>query len=155
MKIQRDNNPVLFFSRKERGRILSATQTAEMQTSGEIRVHLERKLRGETDQERFNHAKEIFERLGMTNTKDHNGVLILLGLKSKRFFVLGDKGIDEKVPPGFWDEIVKQLSKQFREDRFAEGIEEGILKIGEKLKAYFPYQRDDINELPDEISFSR
>jgi len=155
MKIQRDNNPILFFSRKERKSILDSIRRAEMQTSGEVRVHLERQLRGETEEEKFQHAKEIFEKLGMTKTEARNGVLILLGIKSKRFFVLGDTGIHEKVPGGFWDEIVHEMTAFFKEDRFAEGIREGIARIGEKLKTYFPYERDDVNELPDEISFSK
>jgi len=150
MKIVRDNNPGLFFSKKEKESIVHAIQQAEKQTSGEIRVHLERQFKGEV----MAHAKEIFERLGMTKTDQRNGVLILLGLKSKRFVILGDKGINEAVPSGFWDDVVGSMTKLFKEDRFAEGIAEAVLKTGEKLKEYFPYQRDDINELPDEISFS-
>ena len=91
MKIQRDNNPILFFSRKERKSILDSIRRAEMQTSGEVRVHLERQLRGETEEEKFQHAKEIFEKLGMTKTEARNGVLILLGitdLRERRFLVV-------------------------------------------------------------------
>jgi uncharacterized membrane protein len=45
------------------------------------------------------------------------------------------------------------MQAHFKEGRFAEGLEQGIQRCGEKLKVYFPYQSDDINEIPDEISY--
>jgi len=146
----RSKNPFLFFSRREKQAIVQAIREAERLTSGEIRVHLERGMK----EEALAHAEEIFQRLRMTETKDRNGVLILLGLRKKQFFILGDRGIHEKVPSGFWDSIRNEMTPLFKEDRFAEGLVRGIRTVGEKLKAYFPYQRDDINELPDGISYS-
>jgi uncharacterized membrane protein len=90
----------------------------------------------------------------MTETRAKNGVLILLSPANREFFVLGDRGIDEKVPQNFWEEITEGMSQFFKKDQFADGLVHGILKIGEKLKTYFPYQRDDSNELPDGISYS-
>lgn len=150
MKIERDKNPALFFSKKEKTAIVDAVRCAEMKTSGEIRVHLERKAR----EPFYEHAQEIFEKLGMSNTKDRNGVLIFIGLASRRFALLGDEGIHQRVPEGFWDEIVEQMTVDFREDRFAAGIVQAVERTGEKLQAFFPYQREDVNELSDEISFS-
>lgn len=150
MHIERSKNPILFFSKKEKEDIMAAIQQAEENTSGEIRVHLERKAGSDI----MEHAGHEFERLGMTRTDARNGVLIFMGVKSRRFAILGDQGINEKVPEGFWNEIVQTMAAHFKEDRFEDGIIDGVLKIGEKLSAYFPYQRDDINELPDEISFS-
>lgn len=150
MKIVRDENPLLFFSHKEREKIVSVIRAAEKQTSGEIRLHLVSWEKGDV----VSFAREVFERLGMNRTEARNGVLILLAVKSKRFSVLGDQGIHEKVPPGFWDNIVQTMSDRFKEDRFADGIAEAVEKIGEKLKTYFPYRDRDTNELPDEISYS-
>ena len=150
MSIERSKNPALFFSNKERQQIKAAIQKAEKKTSGEIRVHLERKAR----ENLYEHAKEIFKKIGMTETEEHNGVLILLGLASRRFVILGDKGIDEKVPEGFWQEMIEVMKNRFKDDLFAEGIVEAVDLIGEKLGAFFPYQRDDVNELTDEISYS-
>jgi len=150
MKVVRDNNPALFFSKKETQAIVAAVEAAELKTSGEIRVHLERKAR-----EPFvEHAQEIFEKIGMTTTKDRNGVLIFIGLASRRFVVLGDRGIHERVPEGFWDEIVSRMGADFHDDRFADGIVQAVHRIGEQLQALFPRQRDDVNELPNAISFS-
>ena len=150
MKVIRDKNPALFFSKKEKQAIEAAIQTAELNTSGEIRVHLERKAR----EPFFEHAQEIFERIGMTNTKDRNGVLVFIGLASRRFAILGDDGIHQRVPEGFWDGIVSQMGVAFKDDRFADGIIQAVHRIGEQLQEFFPYQRDDVNELPDAISFS-
>ena len=133
MKIVRDKNPALFFSKKEKQAIEAAVATAELKTSGEIRVHLQRRAR----EPFFEHAKEIFEKIGMTHTKERNGVLIFIGLASQRFAILGDDGINQQVPEGFWD-----------------GIVHAVLEIGEQLQTYFPHQRDDVNELPDAISCS-
>jgi uncharacterized membrane protein len=146
----RSTFPILFFSRKEKARVISVIREAEKQTSGEIRVHLERRFKGDG----LAHAKEIFERLRMTDTQERNGVLILLSTGTRDFFVLGDKGIDEKVPQNFWEEITQGMSQCFKEDQFADGLTEAILKIGEKLKTYFPFKRDDSNELPDGLSYS-
>ena len=80
-------------------------------------------------------------------TEARNGVLVFMGIRSRRFAILGDTGINEKVSEGFWDEVVHLMIEHFREDEFAEGLVQGILKIGEKLKDFIPYQRDDVNEL--------
>lgn len=147
---KRSKHPALFFSKKEKERIVNAIQEAERATSGEIRVHLARRARPDIEA----HARELFVKLGMTETAARNGVLILIGIASRRFVVLGDRGIHEKVPPDFWNDVVETMKNAFRENRFADGLAEGILRIGEKLRDAFPHQRDDINELPDEISFS-
>ncbi len=150
MKIERSQDPILFFSKSEKGKIIQAIRDAEMQTSGEIRLHLERKAKEDI----LAHAQQEFERIGMTRTKYRNGVLIFIGIRSRRFAILGDEGIDRKVPAGFWNSVVEETAKAFREDRFADGLTGAIMKIGEKLREYFPYHREDVNELPDEISYS-
>jgi uncharacterized membrane protein len=89
----------------------------------------------------------------MTKTAQRNGVLIFLAIKDKKFAVLGDVGINEKVPEGFWNDVVGIMAEHFRKNKFAEGISEATIRIGEKLKAYFPHQADDKNELSDNISY--
>jgi uncharacterized membrane protein len=150
MIIKRSKNPALFFSKAEKQAIIQAIREAEKKTSGEIRVHLERKARDNF----YEHAKEIFNKIGMTKTKERNGVLLFIGLASRRFAVLGDQGINEKVPEDFWKDIAAQMQSDFQEDHFAKGITRAITAAGEQLREYFPYERDDINELSDEISFS-
>ncbi|MDD5492687.1 MAG: TPM domain-containing protein [bacterium] len=127
---------------------MAAIKAAELQTSGEIRVHLEKKSSAPV----LERAKELFYQLGMDKTRDQNGVLIYLVTGEKLFAIIGDEGINKVVPADFWDEIRNIMQDRFKEDKFAEGLEEAIKKVGEKLKVYFPYQADDKNECPDEIS---
>ena len=141
--------PVFFFSKKEKGQILAAVREAEKNTSGEIRVHLEYRVRGPV----YGHAQKIFQRIGMTKTAHRNGVLIFLATRNKKFAILGDVGINEKVPEGFWNDVVQIMREHFKRNNFAEGISEAVLRIGEKLKAYFPHEAHDKNELSDQISY--
>jgi uncharacterized membrane protein len=67
--------------------------------------------------------------------------------------VLGGVGINEKVPEGFWNDVVQIMAEHFKRNKFAEGISEATIRIGEKLKTYFPHQTNDKNELPDNISY--
>ncbi|OGQ07364.1 MAG: hypothetical protein A3G32_05185 [Deltaproteobacteria bacterium RIFCSPLOWO2_12_FULL_40_28] len=147
--ILRNLNPLLFFSIKERSQIIEAIRFAEKKTSGEIRIHLEKKVKENVMQ----HATQVFEKLGMTKTRQRNGVLIFMALSNHEFAVLGDEGINRIVPKNYWDDIAQILSLAFSQNRFADGLTEAIARIGEKLQLHFPAQRENLNELPDEISF--
>lgn len=138
-----------FFSGDQQDQIQAAIKKAEAETSGEIRVHIETKLHGDV----LDRAAWIFKRIGMHATQDRNGVLFYLAVRNRKFAVIGDSGINAKVPPDFWDNILGIMQKNFREDKFTEGLIEGILLAGQKLREHFPHKRDDVNELPDEISF--
>lgn len=138
-----------FLAHLDQSRILDAIRIAERQTSGEIRVHVQPTVRGA---EIRTVAERTFERLGMTKTSLRNGVLLFIATQDHRFVILGDRGIDEKVPPGFWDEIAAKLTIRFRNGEFTDGIVEAITAAGEELKAFFPRATDDVNELTDEIS---
>ncbi|MEZ4983054.1 MAG: TPM domain-containing protein [Saprospiraceae bacterium] len=139
-----------FFKKEEEESIIKAIQAAEKNTSGEIRVHLERETGGTPV---LDVAVEVFDILKMHETEQRNGVLILLIPKEKQFAILGDEGINKVVPNGFWEDIRDHMKSHFIKGNFSTGLVEGIEKIGEKLKAYFPYQTDDTNELPDDISY--
>ena len=99
-------------------------------------------------------AERTFERLGMTKTAARNGVLLFIAAEENQFVILGDKGIDEKVPAGFWDDIAAKLTIRFKNGEFTEGIVEAIGAAGEHLREYFPRSADDVNELSDDIDVS-
>lgn len=139
---------VNLFNAEEQRKIISAIQDAEKNTSGEIRIHLENKYKGDI----LESAKKVFQKLGMTKTKLRNGVLIFIGVSDHTFCVLGDQGIDEKVPAGFWDKIVQEMESNFKRGEFALGTVKAIHAIGKELKAYFPLISGDKNELSNEIS---
>ncbi|MEN0047176.1 MAG: TPM domain-containing protein [Bacteroidota bacterium] len=138
-----------FFTKAEGDEVIAAIRQAELNTSGEIRVHIEAKCKGEI----VYAARKTFKRLKMQHTKDKNGVLFFIAPERKEFAVIGDEGIDKIVPEHFWEDIRDALQQNFKHAQFKEGVIAGIKRVGEKLKDYFPYQEDDENELPDEISY--
>ena len=143
------SNSITILNREEDQRVVEAIRQAERNTSGEIKVHIENRCKGDVEQR----SLFIFDKLKLNETQLRNGVLIYLAVKDHKFAILGDKGINNVVEDGFWNDVKDLMLSHFKEGRFAEGLEQGIMRCGEKLKAYFPYQSDDINEIPDDISY--
>jgi uncharacterized membrane protein len=142
-----------FFTQEEKQQLVEAIQKAEHQTSGEVRIFVESKCRYVDALDR---AQEIFFSLKMNETELRNGTLIYVAVKDKQAAVLGDEGIHQKVGAEYWKDVVARMLLQFRNQKLADGICQGIHDLGEALKFYFPYNSDtDKNELPDEIVFGR
>ena len=139
-----------FLSKTEEQEIVQAIVEAEKNTSGEIRVHIEE----HTEKSPLERAQEVFFELKMDETQDRNGVLFYICVSDKKFAIIGDKGINEAVESDFWDCTKDTVIANFKEGNFKKGLVEGILRAGERLKKYFPYQSDDTNELSNEISRS-
>ena len=139
-----------FFSKEEQQKIVAAIKEAELNTSGEIRVHIENHCKKEA----LERAAEVFYDLKMNQTAARNGILFYLAAKDHKFAIIGDEGINKNVEHDFWNDIKDEMVAMFKENKFAEGLIAGILKCGKRLKEYFPYQSDDVNELSDEISFN-
>jgi uncharacterized membrane protein len=140
-----------FFSSEQKEDIKQAILNAELDTSGEIRIHIENNCPGDV----LDRAAYIFEKLKMKETENRNGVLIYLSLNHRKFAIIGDAGINAVVPENFWDNIKEEMLMKFRENNFSLGLSIAITKTGEQLKKFFPHQKDDINELTDEISFGK
>lgn len=138
-----------FIGKVEQQQIVQAIKDAELHTSGEIRVHLESKCAGDPLQR----AVYIFNYLKMYNTQARNGVLVYVAVESRKFAIIGDVGINNAVPDNFWDGIKQRMGEAFSAGNYVEGLSSAIREAGESLKKYFPYQSDDVNEQPDEISF--
>jgi len=130
--------------------IEAAIRSAEKQTSGEIRVSVSRFFWGKVRPA----AEKAFVRLGMTGTKDRNGILFFIVPSRRRFVILGDGGIHRQVGQEFWDDLAKTLSADFRRGRFQDGLVAAVAEAGRRLAAHFPYDtRADKNELPDAVDF--
>ncbi len=140
-----------FFTKEEKALIKEAIEKAELNTSGEIRLHVDNRCR----QDALDCAAAWFKKLKMHETEKRNGVLFYLAVKDKKFAILGDAGINAVTPDNFWESIKEEMQGHFAENRFTEGLVKGIEMAGEKLKTHFPYQTDDKNELSDEISFGK
>ena len=143
------SNAINILNHEEDRRVVEAIKQAELNTSGEIKVHIENRCKGDVEER----SLFVFDKLKLNETKLRNGVLIYLAVKDHKFAILGDEGINKVVEDGFWNDVKDLMAAAFKEGRFAEGLEQGIQRCGEKLKAYFPYQSDDINEIPDDISY--
>lgn len=136
------------FTGQHRAMLKRVIEVAEMNTSGEIRVHIENRC----NEDPLDRAVHVFAKLEMHMTEKRNGVLFYLAVKDRNFVILGDAGINAVVPPDFWDNIKESVLAFFRDEKFSEGLAEGIRMAGDQLKVHFPYQADDVNELPDDIS---
>ncbi len=137
-----------FLSPGEREQVLTAIRSFERSTSGEIRVHLQERIDGAARDA----AARVFDRLGMANTRDRNGVLFFVGVRDRRFAVIGDMGIYDAVPRDFWNGVVQRVEGRFVDGRYADGLVEGIQIAGMALAEHFPPRPDDVNELPDDLS---
>ena len=142
-------NAVHFFTKEEKELIKSAVKEAELNTSGEIRVHMDNHCKEDV----MDKASWWFGKLEMQKTEQRNGVLFYLAVKDHKYAIMGDAGINAVTPDNFWDSIKEKMAAHSLEGEFAIGLREGILMAGQSLKEHFPYQDEDVNELSDEISF--
>ena len=138
-----------FFSDEQIKAIESAIKSAEKNTSGEIRIHIENRCTADA----LGYATKVFQKLGMHKTELRNGIMFYLAVKDKKFAVIGDEGINKNVPAGFWDLVRDKILQQFKLEKFTEGLCEGIAMTGVELKKYFPYSASDKNELSNEVTF--
>ena len=141
--------PQRFFSSEEQDVLNASIHKAELYTSGEIRIHLENHCAGDV----LDRAANVFKMLRMHETELKNGVLFYLSVKDRKFAILGDAGINAKVPADFWDSIKASVLHHFKNGAYATGLTEGIEMAGLKLGEHFPYPNNDVNELSNEISF--
>ncbi|WP_283635956.1 TPM domain-containing protein [Aquaticitalea lipolytica] len=137
-----------FLTAQEEQEIIAAIRKAEQRTSGEIRIHIEKTSKIDA----IDRAMDVFHLLKMDNTKLQNGVLIYVAVEDRNFVIFGDKGINDAVESNFWDSTKDVMQKHFKSGNFKQGLIEGVLKAGEQLEKHFPWQHNDTNELPNEIS---
>jgi uncharacterized membrane protein len=132
------------------GRIEEAIRQAEQKTSGEIRVSVSRFFWGDVRRV----AERAFARLGMTATRDRNGILFFVVPARRRFVILGDEGIHARVGQEFWDRVAAAVSEHLREGDLTLGLVRGIETVGEQLAVHFPFDpATDVNERSDAVDF--
>lgn len=141
-----------FFTDDDFLRISNKIKEAEKNTSGEIRVSIKEKSSLlERKKEIRSLAEKEFYKLNMHSTRDNTGILLYLLLAERKFYILADKGINEKVDQSIWDDVRNQIQKEFREGHFANGILLGIDRVSKILSEHFPVKTDDTNELSNKI----
>ena len=137
-------------SKEQEKTVMNAIKEAETNTSGEIRVHIEDRCKiGDP----IKRAIEMFGELHMHETELRNGIIVYVAIKDQKLAVWGDEGIHKKVGQNFWNDVLATMQKYFSAKDYETGLSEAILMIGDKLKEYFPYQSNDVNELSDDISY--
>ncbi len=147
--MKRSTNPGTFLTPEEARQVTTAVEQAEKLTSGEIKVTLVRHCWTDIESK----AARLFNKLNLHNTRQRNCVLILLALTNHEFHIHGDEGIHEKVGQNFWEDVRDRMGVCFKEDRFGDGLAEGIRLIGEKLASHFPPLADDTDEISNEIAY--
>ena len=135
------------FSKFDSERIVAAIGAAEKKTSGEIRVHVTRRVPKDLEER----ALRRFHLLGMAKTAERNGVLIYIAPRARRFRILGDTEIHARCGEDFWKEVAAAMEAHFRRGELTEGVVAGIARVGEVLARHFPRAEKDRNELPDRI----
>ncbi len=135
------------FSRFDSDRIVAAIAAAEKKSSGEVRVHVTRRI-PENLEER---ALRRFELLGMTKTAGRNGVLVYIAPRAHQFRILGDVAIHEKCGPEFWQDVAHGMEESFRRGEFTEGVVRCVERVGEVLGRHFPRLSEDADELSNAI----
>jgi uncharacterized membrane protein len=136
-----------FLGKLAHERIVQAIRAAEVNTSGEIRVYIER---GNLKDDPVIAAQKKFHRLGMHRTADRNAVLIYVAPRAHKFAIVGDQAIHEKCGDELWHRLIERMEQHFRNENFSDALIEAIQETGEALAAHFP-RRSTSTELPDEI----
>jgi len=139
-----------FLSSDDELAIVQAIQEAEKKTSGEVRVHIEKKC---PKKDPIKRAISLFQKLGMHKTDLRNGVIVYVATDDHLLAIWGDEGIHAKVGREFWESTLITLQEDFKTNQIKNGLTKALLDIGEKLQQHFPYQKDDKNELDDSINY--
>jgi uncharacterized membrane protein len=147
----RSTSPTKFLTEEETGRINVAVAEAELATSAEVTVVLARHCWGDFKAK----ARRIFKNLGLDRTQQRNAVLLLFVVTNREFLLYGDEGIHAKVGQDFWNDVRNEMTEAFRRDAFGDGIAQGVRRIGEKLARHFPRRQDDVDEISNEIVYTR
>lgn len=138
-----------FLTKKQEQRVVDAIVRAENKTSGEVRIHLE----DECEEEPLKRAARVFHKLGMSQTKLQNGVVIYIAVEDRKAAVFGGKGIHNRVEDNYWSDVLNIILIHFKKGDYEQGLVQAIDTVGDKLKEFFPVGADDVNELTDEISY--
>jgi uncharacterized membrane protein len=137
------------FTPEQEAEIVEAIGFAEKRTSAELRVHADKYCKSDAG----NKAANVFKQLKMNRTEDRNGVLIYISVLDRKFSIIGDAGINEKVPADFWQSTRDKMLVKFKNDELVAGIKQGIEEAAEQLAIHFPYKSNDKNELSNDISY--
>jgi putative membrane protein len=97
-------------------------------------------------------VRAFFEK-GLYRTRGETGILIFISILEHKVWILGDRGINQRIDPQFWQALAGELANSIRENRAFGGLCTVIEKLGNVLREHFPKEADDKNELSDDVIF--
>ncbi len=140
------------FPRSALRAIEKAITASESEHTGEIRFAIESALdgvplfKGQSSRAR---ALDVFSQMRVWDTQHNTGLLIYLLLADRTVEIVADRGIHEKVGSEAWEKICTQMEREFKQSNFEGGVIAGVQAVTKHLKAHFPTDHNDRNELSD------
>lgn len=95
-------------------------------------------------------VRAFFEKK-LYRTRGETGILIFISILEHKVWILGDRGINQRIDPQTWRTLAGELAGNIREGRAFGGLCTVIEKLARVLEEHFPHAADDTNELPDEV----
>jgi putative membrane protein len=97
-------------------------------------------------------AAEAFLSEEVFRTRERTGILVFLSILEHKVLVLGDSGINAKVKPEEWHDIVTRIVSGIGSGKPAEGLIDGILQCGVLLEQRgVAIRPEDTDELSDSL----
>jgi uncharacterized membrane protein len=119
--------------------IVRAIEAAEAKTTGRIHVTLAPHFWGGVRAA----AHRAFAKLGLANSPDRNGVLIFVVPSRRRFAIVGDTAIHDKVGQEFWERVTAAMTEKIRSGDLTRGLVHAVHEAGRELAAHFPRKNHD------------
>jgi uncharacterized membrane protein len=120
-------------TRKERDAIARALARAEEGTTGRIAV----RVIPDPTVDAFDRAQREFFRIGLHRHQHANAALILVAPKARRFAVIGDRALHERVGEAFWHDVAAESRTFFARGAIVDGIIHALDRLGEALHGHF------------------
>jgi uncharacterized membrane protein len=136
-------------SPEEQNRLLDKIARNEKRSCGEVRIH----VTGRRVKDPLEEARRTVTSLGRTATNRRNGVLVFLSLPSRSFAIVGDEEMDRITPADYWEGLRDTLAENFAAGEYCEGLLDILDRVEAVLTEHFPYEKGDVDELPDDISY--
>jgi uncharacterized membrane protein len=131
--------------------IAAAVAAAESQTSGMIKVHLERRVHGHRG-DALARAKDVFARLQMHRTVQRHAVLVYLALEDRQLAVIGDAGIHARVGDQGWNAIRDHMVARLAAGAAREALIGAVDEVGRFLREHFPSAPGDVPDSSDDLT---
>jgi len=144
-----------YLSDEDMKSIADKIKEIEKKTSGELVVSIKRKRPiMQKNKTVYDLAVMEFNRIGMCKTVDSTGILLFILFEDREFYILADKGINEKVEKNTWDEVKNNMQSYFIKGEYCKGIINSLEEMGNILAVHFPIKPGDINEIADDVIVS-